>query len=66
MRNLHLVPCPALNDSIYSESQQKELLNANGYVEDDEDKICAPGEWNLFLRTLNRRKKDVCNRLTKW
>ncbi|KAK4365163.1 hypothetical protein RND71_016521 [Anisodus tanguticus] len=66
MRNLHLVPCPALNDSTLLETQQKGVPNANGNLEDDEDKICAPGEWNLFLRTLNRKKKDICDRLTKW
>ncbi|XP_059279731.1 lysine-specific demethylase JMJ21 isoform X1 [Lycium ferocissimum] len=66
MRNLHLVPCPALNDSTLLETRQKAVPNANGNLEDDEDKICAPGEWNLFLRTLNRKRKDVCDRLTKW
>lgn len=66
MRNLHLVPCSALDDSTLLETQQKAVSNANGNLEDDEDKICAPAEWNLFLRTLNREKKDVCDRLTKW
>ncbi|MCD7471314.1 hypothetical protein HAX54_011650 [Datura stramonium] len=66
LRNLHLVPCPALNDSTLLETQQKAVPNAHGNLEDDEDKICAPAEWNLFLRTLNRKKKDLCDRLTKW
>lgn len=66
MRSLHLVPCPALNDSTILETQQKPVPNANGKVKDDEDNICVPAEWNLFLKTLNRKKKDVCDRMTKW
>lgn len=66
MRNLHLVPCPALNDLTLLETQQKAVPTANGNLEDDEDKICVPEEWSLFLKTLNRKKKDVCDRLTKW
>ncbi|CAN4122310.1 unnamed protein product [Withania somnifera] len=66
MRNLHLVPWSALDDLTLLETRQKAVSNANGNLEDDEDKTCAPAEWNLFLRTLNRRKKDVCDRLTKW
>ncbi|XP_049349579.1 F-box protein At1g78280 [Solanum verrucosum] len=66
MRNLHLVPCPALNDLTLLETQQKAVPTANGNLEDDEDKICVPAEWSLFLKTLNRKKKDVCDRLTKW
>ncbi|XP_004237935.2 lysine-specific demethylase JMJ21 [Solanum lycopersicum] len=66
MRNLHLVPCPALNDLTLLETQQKAVPTANGNLEDDKDKICVPSEWNLFLKTLNRKKKDVCDRLTKW
>lgn len=66
MRNLHLVPCPALNDLTLLETQQKVVPTANGNLEDHEDKICVPAEWNLFLKTLNRKKKDVCDRLTKW
>lgn len=66
MRNLHLVPCPALNDSTLLETQQKAVSDANGNIKNDEDKVWAPAEWNIFLRTLNRKKKDVCDRLTKW
>ncbi|CAN4092437.1 unnamed protein product [Withania somnifera] len=66
MRNLHLVPCSALDDSTLLGTQKKAVSNANGTLEDDEDKVCAPAEWNLFLRILNRKKKDVCDCLTKW
>ena len=30
------------------------------------DKIGIPAEWEIFIRTLARKRKDVSSRLTKW
>uniref|UniRef100_A0A5B7AND4 Uncharacterized protein n=1 Tax=Davidia involucrata TaxID=16924 RepID=A0A5B7AND4_DAVIN len=67
LRNLHLLPFPSLNDSTFSAIKQKiELPCGNGFMEAVTDKPCIPAEWEFFIRTLTRKKKDVSSRLTKW
>uniref|UniRef100_A0A5B7AMM6 Uncharacterized protein n=1 Tax=Davidia involucrata TaxID=16924 RepID=A0A5B7AMM6_DAVIN len=67
LRNLHLLPFPSLNDSTFSGIKQKiELPSGNGYMEAVTDKLRIPAEWEFFIRTLTRKKKDISSRLTKW
>lgn len=52
---------------MYGENKQKqEFAHGNGFLEDGTDKISIPAEWEFFVKTLNRKRKDVSNRLTKW
>ena len=66
LRNLHLLPCPSLKKSTFSDIKLKvKLPFADGYMEDiPTPKI--PEEWNVFIRTLCRRKMNVTNRLENW
>ncbi|CAK9163566.1 unnamed protein product [Ilex paraguariensis] len=67
LRHLHLLPCPSLNFLTSSDSEyRKELPRGKRSVVDGADEVSIPAEWLLFIRTLNGRKKDVSNRLTKW
>lgn len=67
LHNLHLLPCPALTDSTLLVNKQKtELLGGNVYMEDSPDKIGVIEELQLFIKTLNKKKEDLCSRLTKW
>lgn len=59
LHNLHLLPVPHLKDSTFSLGNIK-------FEKDASEKICIPVEWELFISTLNRKKNDVCSRLTKW
>lgn len=59
LHNLHILPHPSLNDSIH-------LSLDNGFMDEISDKIGIPAEWEIFIRTLARKRKDVSSRLTKW
>lgn len=59
LHNLHLLPVPQLKDSTFS-------LGNIQFEKDSSQKIGIPVEWELFISTLNRKKNDVCSRLTKW
>ncbi|XVF39550.1 hypothetical protein PTKIN_Ptkin01aG0043200 [Pterospermum kingtungense] len=68
LRNLHTLPYPSFGNSIVSDVEKKrELSFANGmdvdffFYESD-----IPAEWEIFARTLSRKKKDVSSRLNKW
>ena len=64
LHNLHLLPFPSLNASAFPYSEEE--INypcGNGSVTDN---LSIPTEWDFFIRTLTRRKKDVSSRLTKW
>ncbi|PSR99866.1 F-box protein [Actinidia chinensis var. chinensis] len=64
LHNLHLLPFPSLNASAFPYSEEEiKYLCGNGSVT---DKLSIPTEWDFFIRTLTRRKKDVSSRLTKW
>ncbi|XP_019174529.1 PREDICTED: F-box protein At1g78280 isoform X2 [Ipomoea nil] len=66
LRNLHLVPYPSLNFSAFLGSDEETVLpQSNGCVGLlGNDSI--PVEWDLFIKTLNKKKEDVSNRLMKW
>ncbi|KAG9144286.1 hypothetical protein Leryth_016938 [Lithospermum erythrorhizon] len=66
MRNLHLLPCPSLNELMLVGSQETaNILSCNGSIKEVASKG-VPAEWMMYVRTLNRKKKDVTVRLTKW
>lgn len=67
LRNLHLLPCPSLSDStLLVDEQKNKLLCRNGFTEDFPENISIPEELNLFFKTLNKKKEDICSRLTNW
>ncbi|GMP45901.1 hypothetical protein CsSME_00014250 [Camellia sinensis var. sinensis] len=67
LRNLHLLPFPSLNASTLADAEEKmEYPCVSGSMEAVTNKLSIPAEWDFFIRTLTRRKKDVCSRLTKW
>ncbi|XP_028082146.1 F-box protein At1g78280-like isoform X1 [Camellia sinensis] len=66
LRNLHLLPFPSLNASTLADAEEKmEYPCVSGSMEAVTNKLSIPAEWDFFIRTLTRRKKDVCSRLTK-
>ncbi|KAM7516848.1 hypothetical protein LguiA_006431 [Lonicera macranthoides] len=69
LRNLHFLPLPPLKNSTFLDSKPKiEFPHGNnGFLEEDtNNKIRIPAEWEVSIRTLNRKKKDITSRLTKW
>lgn len=66
LHNLHIVPCPSSNASLLRVGEQIELPHDNRFSEIAADKIHMAAEWNLFISTLNRKRKDLSDRLTKW
>lgn len=67
LRNLHSLPCPSLNYlPCLDFNQQMDLPFVNGSTETVGQNSRVPAEWEIFIRTLSRKKKDVSNRLTKW
>lgn len=65
--NLHLLPLPPLSISNFSDVEQEiDLPLTNGCMEAVPDKPEIPAEWNIFIRTLIRKKKDLSGRLSKW
>ncbi|KAM0976760.1 hypothetical protein PS2_019360 [Malus domestica] len=66
LRNLHLLPRPPLSVSTFSDIEPEiDMPLSNGCMEAVPDKSKIPAEWNIFIRTL-MRKKDVSSRLVKW
>lgn len=67
LRNLHLLPYPHLNISTFSDIEQESGLPfTNVSMEDVSIKSNIPAEWDIFIRTLSKKKKDVSSRLIKW
>ncbi|KAG8503228.1 hypothetical protein CXB51_001046 [Gossypium anomalum] len=70
LQNLHSLPYPSLGISSLSVvEQKKEFSVANGMDIDiacNELDIHIPAEWEIFVRTLSQKKKDVSSRLNKW
>ncbi|XP_038717903.1 F-box protein At1g78280 isoform X2 [Tripterygium wilfordii] len=67
LRNLHLLPYPPLNSSVFPNIEQKmESPFANGCIDDVPVKSDVPPEWDMLIRTLIRKKKVVTSRLTNW
>ncbi|PRQ21778.1 hypothetical protein RchiOBHm_Chr7g0243001 [Rosa chinensis] len=67
LRNLHLLPHPPLNISTFSDIEQgSDFPFTNGSMEAVPHKSNIPAEWDIFIRTLFKKKKDVSSRLIKW
>ncbi|KAL6179441.1 hypothetical protein ACLB2K_050956 [Fragaria x ananassa] len=67
LRNLHLLPRPPLNISTSSDiEQESDRPFTNGSVEAVPDQSDIPAEWDMFIRTLSKKKNDVSSRLIKW
>ncbi|KAG8632916.1 hypothetical protein MANES_18G065400v8 [Manihot esculenta] len=67
LRNLHLLPYPSIDKSTFSDTKQKmELPFANGSMEETPYKSDIPSEWEVFIRTLSRKKKDIKSHLRNW
>ncbi|KAG6705463.1 hypothetical protein I3842_07G180400 [Carya illinoinensis] len=67
LRHLHLLPLPPFNYLIFSDiGKDLELTYTNSCMEVVPSKSNAPAEWEIFVRTLIRKKKDVRSRLSKW
>ncbi|XP_010273004.1 PREDICTED: F-box protein At1g78280 [Nelumbo nucifera] len=65
LRNLHLLPVPALDESICSDSQRKIDLPLVTFTEVTE-RFRVPAEWVIFVETMTKKKKDVTSRLARW
>ncbi|XP_050231074.1 lysine-specific demethylase JMJ21 isoform X2 [Mercurialis annua] len=59
LHNLHLLPCPPFNRENFSNIKQ-DLMEEVPYESD------TPPEWEIFIRTLSRKRKDVSTRLKNW
>ncbi|KAJ0959938.1 hypothetical protein J5N97_000295 [Dioscorea zingiberensis] len=68
LRNLHLLPHPPLNISTFSDIEQgiRSSLHQLGSMDAVPNKSNIPAEWDIFIRTLSKKKKDVSSRLIKW
>ncbi|XP_062101378.1 lysine-specific demethylase JMJ21-like [Humulus lupulus] len=66
LRHLHLLPLPSRNSNFSDIESAVDFNHTNGFVESAFDKSNMPAEWDIFVKTLNRKKKDVSSRLTKW
>lgn len=65
LRNLHLLPSPPINNCATTE-MDIDCPSTNGSMEDCLDRLSIPTEWDIFIRTLIHKKKDVSSRLTNW
>ncbi|PWA69426.1 transferase, transferring glycosyl group [Artemisia annua] len=67
LRDLHLLPVTPLNDLSYLHMEKKlEIVYDNGCMDNLTEKINLPAAAKVFFTILNRKKKDVTSRLTKW
>lgn len=67
VRALHSLPYPSLNSSLLANIDDKnEYSCANNSMEAINCRQNIPAEWELFIRTLIRRKNEAASRLTKW
>ncbi|KAL3504772.1 hypothetical protein ACH5RR_034613 [Cinchona calisaya] len=67
LHNLHILPYPSLNDStILVTKQRTELPLGNGFVDDIAKNTSFLSELSILTKTLNKKKEDICSRLTKW
>lgn len=65
--DLHCLPFPSLNTSMFSSiDNEKECSFANDMMDAVHNEQKIPAEWELFIKTLIRRKNEATSRLTKW
>lgn len=65
LRSLHLLPCPDFHDFKPSD-QNSEIPVGYNLKHATADKVSIPREWDIFIRTLNKKKKSISSHLTKW
>ncbi|KAF4368421.1 hypothetical protein F8388_015785 [Cannabis sativa] len=65
LRHLHLLPLPSRNSNLSDTESAVQSNHTNGYGEAF-DELNMPAEWDIFVKTLNKKKKDASNRLTTW
>lgn len=67
LHNLHLLSYPLFKKSTVSDLEVEIGTNSsNSGMEDVLSKPNISAEWEIFIRTLNRKKKDAVSRLTNW
>ena len=68
LRNLHILPHPSFsNSTVLDVEKKREFSFAKGMdMEFVSNELDIPAEWEIFARTLSRKKKDVSSRLNKW
>lgn len=67
LRHIHLLQYPPLNISALSDIEQElGLPEPNGCNASITHKSKTLAEWEVFIRTLTRKRKDVLSRLRKW
>ena len=67
LRNLHLLPYPPINKLNFSHiGQEMDFPCVNGYMEELPYKSDIPAEWEVFIRTLSNKQKNVVSRLKNW
>lgn len=67
LRNLHLLPVPSYDArTCDNQNSSSEMPSTNIFVEALDVKHRVPSSWQLFIETLNRRKKDVSTHLANW
>lgn len=67
LRDLHVLPVTPLNDSSYQHMEKKlDMSCENGFIESLTQNIYLPPASKVFFQILNKKKKDVTSRLTKW
>lgn len=65
--NLHLLPLPPFDRSIFSDFEQHlELTYSNCHMEAVPNNSNIQVEWEIFIKTLMKKRKDVTSRLSKW
>ncbi|KAJ0752762.1 putative transcription factor & chromatin remodeling &Metalloenzymes JmjC family [Helianthus annuus] len=67
LHHLHVLPVTPLNDLSYRHFEKKlEMAHDNGTIDNSIQNINLPAASKVFFTILNRKKKDVSSRLTKW
>lgn len=78
VRQLHLLPLPSMYDPMHSEvmvltrsvlgnvENGSTRASVDASVEEVPSTSDIPDEWDLFVKTMIKRRKDVSNRLAKW
>ncbi|XP_058087090.1 lysine-specific demethylase JMJ21 isoform X2 [Magnolia sinica] len=81
LHNLHILPLPSLHDLMYLEVKYEMISTRTIHNDSGKDSnrpsgnasreaICEnfsiPVEWDLFIKILTKRRKNVSNHLAKW
>ncbi|PON69898.1 F-box domain containing protein [Parasponia andersonii] len=66
LHHLHLLSLPPHSSNSSYIEPALEFHHTNGCTGAAPDKSNLPAEWDVFVKTLNRKKNDVSSRLTKW